>query len=602
MKQHLFILLSVLISATSLFAQNPNIIIILSDDQGWTGTSQKMKSSLNTSKSDYYITPNIERIGANGMTFSQGYAPAAKCAPTRNSILTGQSPASTLFTTTGDGTTTGEILSTPMISSTIDANKTTLPELIKQVDPTYWTAHFGKWHLGNVTPDNHGFDRHDGSNNNDAGNALNGQSIQTDPKKIFTLSDSAMNFIDDAVNNNHPFYMQISHYAVHTVPEATQSTFNTYADPALRPPGMDHNDTLYGAMTEDLDKGLGLVLDKLDALGIANNTYVIYLSDNGAATSQSTNAPLKRGKTYLYEGGIRVPFLITGPNIPANTYNTIPVVGYDLYPTIIEWIAGNTNAVPTNVEGESLVSIANNGATSLVRNKPMVFHSPHYDANGSKLPSSALIQDNYKLHINYETGSFELYDLDANIKENNNLFTTMPSIATDLCLQLRDYLKSINADMPTLDETHANNTGTAPDVDNDGLDDEWEFRELLTYHYDGNDDPDGDGKNNTQEFSDGTDPYQNTINTDNFIELNAVRVFPNPFRNQLNIGLSPVLENTVIQINVTDVYGKLIRQYIFENQSSIVLNTIDFPKGVLILNIRNDKNKLLSTKKIVSIK
>jgi hypothetical protein len=411
-----------------------------------------------------------------------------------------------------------------------------------------------------------------------------------------------MNFIDDAVNNNHPFYMQISHYAVHTVPEATQSTFNTYADPALRPPGMDHNDTLYGAMTEDLDKGLGLVLDKLDALGIANNTYVIYLSDNGAATSQSTNAPLKRGKTYLYEGGIRVPFLITGPNIPANTYNTIPVVGYDLYPTIIEWIAGNTNAVPTNVEGESLVSIANNGATSLVRNKPMVFHSPHYDANGSKLPSSALIQDNYKLHINYETGSFELYDLDANIKENNNLFTTMPSIATDLCLQLRDYLKSINADMPTLDETHANNTGTAPDVDNDGLDDEWEFRELLTYHYDGNDDPDGDGKNNTQEFSDGTDPYQNTINTDNFIELNAVRVFPNPFRNQLNIGLSPVLENTVIQINVTDVYGKLIRQYIFENQSSIVLNTIDFPKGVLILNIRNDKNKLLSTKKIVSIK
>ena len=602
MQQRFFLMLILLISSVSLFAQNPNIIIVLSDDQGWTGTSHRMIDNANNSRSDYYVTPNIERIAANGMTFSQGYAPAAKCAPTRNSILTGQTPASALFTTTGNGLTSGEILNTPMITPSLDANKTTLPELIKQIAPTYWTAHFGKWHLGNVTPDNHGFDRHDGSNNNDAGNATNGQPIQTDPKKIFTLSDSAMSFIDDAFNNNHPFYMQISHYAVHSVDEATQGTFNTYSDASLRPPGNNHNDTLYGAMTEDLDKGLGLILDKLDALGIANNTYVIYLSDNGASTTQSANTPLRRGKTFLYEGGIRVPFLISGPNVPASTYNTIPVVGYDLYPTIIEWITGNTNSVPTEVEGESLVSILNNSSTNLVRNKPMVFHSPHYDANGSKTPSSAIVQDNYKLQVNYETGSFELYDLDVNIRENNNLFTTMPSIATDLCLQLRDYLKSVNADMPALDETHANNPGTAPDVDNDGLDDEWEFRELLTYHYDGTDDPDMDGFTNAQEFANGTDPYQSAINTNHFIEQNAVRVFPNPFTNQLNVELSPVLENSSIHISITDVYGKEIRQYIFENQSSIVLNTLNFPKGVLFLNIRNGKNELLKAQKIVSMK
>jgi len=238
----------------------------------------------------------------------------------------------------------------------------------------------------------------------------------------------------------------------------------------------------------------------------------------------------------------------------------------------------------------------------LVRNKPMIFHSPHYDANGTKAPSSAIVQDNYKLHINYETGSFELYDLDLNIRENNNLFTSEPSIATDLCLQLRDYLKSVNADMPSLDETHANNTGTAPDIDNDGLDDEWEFRELLTYHYDGTDDPDNDGDDNATEFANGTDPYQNTIGTNSFIEENAVRVFPNPFTNQLNIDLSSALENTFIQISITNVYGKIIRQYTFENQSSIILNTTDLPKGVLILNIRNDKNELLSAKKIVSMK
>ena len=602
MQQRLFIILTFLISTTSLFAQSPNIIVILSDDQGWTGTSQQMKSNLSTSKSDYYITPNVERIAANGMTFSQGYAPAAKCAPTRNSILTGQTPASTLFTTTGNGLSNGEVLNSPMITSTIDISKTTLPEIIHQVAPTYWTAHFGKWHLGTVPPSNHGFDRHDGANGNDIGNATNGQPIQTDPKKIFTLSDSAVNFIDDAVNNNRPFYLQLSHYAVHTVIESTQSTFNTYSDATLRPPGAIHNDPTYGAMTEDLDEGLGLVLDKLDALGIANNTYVIYLSDNGASNGLSNNTPLKRGKTFLYEGGIRVPFLISGPNIPANTYSDVPIVGYDLYPTIVEWITGSTNDVPTEIEGESIVSIVNNSSTSLVRNKPMIFHSPHYDMNGIKTPSSAIVQDNYKLHINYESGSFELYDLDANISETNNLFASEPSIATDLCLQLRDYLKSVNADMPTLNEAHANNTGTAPDVDNDGLDDDWEFRELLTYHYDGTDDPDNDGENNAQEFANNTDPYQGVISTGNFIEQNAVRVFPNPFRNQLNIELSASLVNASIYVSITDIYGKEIRQYTFENQSSIVLNTMDFPKGVLILNIRNDKKELLSTKKIVSMK
>ena len=125
---------------------------------------------------------------------------------------------------------------------------------------------------------------------------------------------------------------------------------------------------------------------------------------------------------------------------------------------------------------------------------------------------------------------------------------------------------------------------------------------ILTYHYDGTDDPDGDGENNAMEFANSTDPYQDAIGTSNFIELNAVRVFPNPFRNQLNIELSDVLENTSIHISITDIYGKQIREYIFENQSSIVLNTIDLPKGVLILNIRNDKNELLTTKKIISMK
>ena len=134
------------------------------------------------------------------------------------------------------------------------------------------------------------------------------------------------------------------------------------------------------------------------------------------------------------------------------------------------------------------------------------------------------------------------------------------------------------------------------------LDDEWEFRELLTYHYDGTGDPDMDGFTNAQEFADGTDSYQDAISTENVIEQNAVRVFPNPFTNQLNIELSSGLENSSIHLSVTDIYGKEVRQYTFDNQSSIVLNTLDFPKGVLVLNIRNDENELLKAQKIVSMK
>jgi arylsulfatase A len=594
--------LIIMISSVILSAQGPNVIIILSDDQGWTGSSRQMKSTVANSKSDYYITPNMERIATNGVTFSQGYAPAAKCAPTRNSILTGQTPAKTLFTTTGNGASSGEILSAPTITSSIDANQVTLPEIIKQVAPNYWTAHFGKWHLGNVAPDSHGFDRHDGANGNEIGNALDGLSIQNDPKKIFTISDSATSFMEDAVNNNRPFYLQLSHFAVHTVNEATQSTFNLYSDATLRPPGATHNDPLYGAMTEDLDKGIGLVLDKLDSLGIANNTYVIYLSDNGASTGQSDNAPLKRGKTFIFEGGIRVPFFISGPNIPANTYSDIPIVGYDLYPTIIEWITGNTTAVPTAVEGASFASVLNNGTTTLNRTKPIIFHSPHYDTNGAKKPSSAIVVDNYKLYVDYESGSFELYDLEANIRENNNLFSTMPTIATDLCLELRDYLKSVNADMPTLDETHPNNSGTGTDVDNDGLDDAWEFRELLTYHFDGSDDPDNDGQTNAMEFANGTDPYQNTTSTKYTITENPVRVFPNPFNQQLNIELSSELAHSTVYINVVDVYGQQVGEYVFDNESSIALNAADFPKGVLFLNIRDGNQKLVAVKRVVSMR
>lgn len=577
----------------------PNIIFILTDDQGWSGTSLQMMSSMPNSKSDFYLTPNVERLAATGMTFSQGYAPAPKCSPTRNSILTGQTPAKTKMTTTGNGTATGKILVAPMISPSIDPTKITLPELIKQIDPNYITAHYGKWHLGQIGPDGHGFDRQDGANGNNSGNAADGQSVQTDPKKIFTLTDSAMALMDDAVAANRPFYLQVSHYAVHTAQEATQATLNIYNDPTQRPPGVEHNAPLYGAMTEDLDKGVGMLLDKLDSLGIADNTYIIYMSDNGAQNGQSNNNPLTGSKVFLTEGGIRVPFLIVGPNIAANSRNAVPVVGYDLYPTIIEWIEGNTAAVPTEVEGTSLVPILTGAATTLTRTHPIVFHSPHYDTTPSKKPSSAIVQGNYKLYVNYQNGNFKLHDLNVDITESNNLFSTLPTVANDLCLQLRDYLKSINADMPTLDDTHANNTGTSPDADNDGLDDVWEFRELLTVGYDGTDDPDNDNLTNAQEFANGTDPYTFTTGTQNLSAQYSIGIFPNPVKEELNIRLPSELANQKILITITNIFGQNLGNFSTTNKSLMTVNTTDYPKGVLVVSFRNEQGILVGIKKVV---
>lgn len=600
MNKHIFTLLLILLSSLSLFAQNPpNIILILTDDQGWNGTSHQMLTTRPGSKSDYYITPNVERLALKGMTFSQGYAPAPKCAPTRHSVLTGMTPARAKKTTVGNGASSGEILVAPTISMNINTSSITFPEVIKQVQPNYLTAHYGKWHLGISAPNNHGFDRHDGANGNNVGNATNGQSIQNDPKKIFSLSDSAMNFMDDAVNANRPFYLQISHYAVHTALEATSSTFNIYSDSTLRPPGMRHNNPLYGAMTEDLDKGLGLILDKIDSLGIGNDTYIIYLSDNGAQNGQSNNNPLRGSKVFLYEGGIRVPFLIAGPNIPASSRSSIPIVGYDLYPTIIEWITGNTNDVPPEVDGTSLLPVLANGTTPLVRNSPMVFHVPHYDSNVQKKPTSALIEGNYKFYVNYETGSFELYDLDSDLRENTNLFTTLPAVATDMCIKLRDYLKSVNADMPTLDETHPNNPGTAPDADNDGLDDIWEFTELLTVAYDGTDDPDNDGLDNATEFANGTDPYQNSTNTQHQVGQHLFKVFPNPVKHQLTIQIPTELTSLNLQIQLTDLYGRNIQKHSTNGQSSIQMDIQHLPKGVFLVEMRNVKGQLLGIEKIM---
>jgi arylsulfatase A-like enzyme len=568
------LIIAVLILKSSfLIAQNsPNIVLILIDDMSWNETQVQMDLNYPNSGSDFYLTPNISQLAQQGMTFSQGYAPAPKCSPTRQSILTGQSTARTGFTTTSSAIDSTRVLYSTSSRTKIKNNETTIAEKIKSLDNNYLAAHYGKWHLKANGPANHGFDRSDGNTDN-----ADGVGTTNNPKKVFSLTDSAVAFMQDAVQANRPFYLQLSHYAIHSVFESTPSSFTTFSNLT---PGTNHSEVLTGAMISDLDNSIATVMNEITNLGLTNNTYIIFTSDNGSG-SYNTNIPLKMGKLFLNEGGVRVPYIFIGPNIPANTRSSIPVIGYDLFPTFVEWIAGNTSSISADIDGKSLVPILQNNSM-ITRTEPIVFHSPNYvSGRAEKNPRSAIVDDNYKLIVNYETGDFELFDLNNDIGETTNLFAANPSIGNALCLQLRDYLKSVSAAMPSLNPQFITNPGPANDLDNDGLDDEWEFRELLTTKYGANDNPDGDGFTNLEEFTNNTDPYDFTNSTNNVAIEKEIKVFPNPVNNHLTIEVKMAAFVQIFNVN-----GQLIQN--LNINSSEQINTENWAKGIYFVQVQTD--------------
>ena len=451
----LFVVLALLSGSCKKEKVKPNIVLILADDQGWGATSVLMDPSVPASASDFIRTPNLERLAARGTVFSSGYAPHPNCSPSRAAILTGKSPAQLHLTDIVDRHRgplfEGNRLIPPPHAAGLDSAEITIAELIKREHPEYGTAHFGKWHLAAGGPTRHGFDASHGETTNAEGNG----NPPDDPKKIFTITRDGMAWMESMVAEERPFYLQLSHYATHLGIESRPETFEKVS---RREPGHRHTFVPHAAMAEDLDEGIGMILDKIKELGIADRTYVIYLADNGTYPTPNPgniNGPLHGWKATLWEGGIRVPFIIAGPGIPAG-YQDIMVTGCDLYPTICEWLG--IRSLPEGMEGRSLAGILS-GHTDLQKNHLVsttgesntfrVFHFPHYQHQKGNTPVSAIIRDPYKLIKWYEDTTCRLYNLEDDLEETQDLAGDRPEILHVMDSLMESYFKEIGAWMPS---------------------------------------------------------------------------------------------------------------------------------------------------------
>ena len=456
--------------------KSPNIIFILTDDQGWNHVSHHSDPKIPDSKSDYFETPNMDLFAESGLRFSYGYAPNPICAPTRNSIIFGQNAARHIYNKDIN-----------WIDKTDE--KLTIPKVIKMANSDYKTAHFGKWHVA-MHPESAGYDAHDGLTGNEEGQVFKSELINArlynkvtdklleatkapnplnlsqnskptmywnddNPKDIFGITNSGIKFMDESIIQGKPFYLQLSHYAPHLSFSAKKRSYEYFKKKAK---GKVHESAEFGAMLLDLDKSIGMVMDFVKDRGISENTYIFFMSDNGGRgslgkiaimdsnkevidafypTTNKRNTPLRDGKHSFYEGGLRVPFMVLGPNIEQGKVSEVPVTGLDLLPTFYQLAGGKNNL--KNLDGGSLVNLILNKSDRISRPKEvLIFHQGSH-----RKPASAIIKNQYKLIKYWDkdlkyigTPRVELYNIYEDPFENNDLIDSNKEIADKLLAEL----------------------------------------------------------------------------------------------------------------------------------------------------------------------
>lgn len=439
------ILLSTFGIAIAAKEASPNFILILTDDQSYVGTSFLTNPEDERTRSDYYQTPNMERIAQMGMRFTNGYSPAPFCCPTRRSITVGQTPARHEYQADRENWTK------------VYRKQLSIPRMLKAADAKYKTAHFGKWdhRYDDVTPAEMGYDVSDGYTDNGTGGGKQTEwpKALDDPKLIFSLSERGCNFMEEQTKKGNPFYLQVSHYAVHLGITYTQESLDKYKK--LKGNGQ-HFIPEFAAMTEDLDTGIGILLDKIEELGISDNTYIIFMSDNGGRNSQpigddqvvARNFPLRDGKGSVYEGGIRVPFVFIGPDVEKNSYSHVPVTGLDILPTLAE-LSGYKKELPKNKDGGSFVAVAKGGGKGKVkRQRPYLIFHQAVDRSGE----SAIRKGKYKLVRTWKNNQLELFDIVKDVGEENDLSKKLPDVVKQLDEKLVAFLKEVGAETRKIED------------------------------------------------------------------------------------------------------------------------------------------------------
>jgi arylsulfatase A-like enzyme len=442
----------------------PNILFIFADDLGWKDVGYQ--------GADFMETPRIDALAKSGMIFSNGYAPAANCQPSRACLFSGQyTPRHDVYAvnTTNRGPKEHMRLMPVPNKSGIPAKEFAMPDAMKAAE--YATGIFGKWHLGGAdgcNPKEQGFDVYYDSAKGGNPNASKGK-IQSDPKGIFSMSEQAAKFMEENAKAKKPFFLFMSHHAIHTTLQAKKETLAHFeAKVAAGAKG----DPLYAACAKDLDSGVGLLLDKLDELGIAENTIVVFTSDNGG-TRGSSQEPLRGNKGCYYEGGIREPFIVRWPGVTKpGSVNATPVLNIDLFPTFAD-AAGAKIPAEKILDGESLQALCRG---EKLKRESVFWHFPGYldeaVSRGRELdvrtgfrtrPVSVIRKGEWKLHLYHEewlldggreklatNNATELYHLSEDIGEHKNLANTNTAKRDELLDELLAWCKATNAKFPTV--------------------------------------------------------------------------------------------------------------------------------------------------------
>ncbi len=415
-----------------------NFVFILADDMGW--------NQVGYGGSDFYETPNIDSIANEGIHFTNAYASAPTCSPSRAGLLTGKYPARVHLTEyiPGDQYPWAK-LKCPKMVDRLPLEEITIAEMLEEKG--YVSGMAGKWHLNTDKfyrpgrpgdPDSQGFSfshptvkpEDDANPNEDAHHAKE-------------ITDEALKFLDK--NKHNPFFLYVSHHIVHRPIMEHSELIYKYQEKK----GSDKliNNPIMGAMIETLDNEIGRLLRKLDELNLTENTIIVFNTDNGGYDKLQSQEPLRGGKSMLYEGGIRVPLAIKWPNvIKKGTKCKVPVTNIDILPTFAE-IAGIKN-LPKNVDGLSITPLLKQ--TGDIKRQTIFWHYPHYHRFGY-MPSGAVLEGKYKLIEWYEKSKFgldhpvSLFDLENDLGENEDLADKMPDKAKELWDKLKKWRMDVGA-------------------------------------------------------------------------------------------------------------------------------------------------------------